>query len=139
MNTAALCCLYRGQKGQRGSQKVFATANCVMSLDVLQAEGCWNQKFQNARRVAQNYGTLARVLRPKKASDGGNINLTCRGKRTLLPTLSAQKSLAAQERRAPHYGAMLMRAGRLLIGLEFKIQPSDWSKGHLPHSGNKGK
>ncbi len=43
------------------------------------------------------------------------------------------------KRRAPHYGAMQMRAGRLLIGLEFKIQPSDWSKGHLPHSGNKGK
>ncbi len=43
------------------------------------------------------------------------------------------------KRRAPHYGAEIMRAGRPLIGLEFKIQPSDWSRGQVPHSGNKGK
>ncbi len=43
------------------------------------------------------------------------------------------------ERRAPHYGAEIMRAGRPLIGLKFKIQPSDWSRGQVPHSGNKGK
>ncbi len=44
-----------------------------------------------------------------------------------------------RERRAPHYGAEIMRAGRPLIGLEFKIQPSDWFRGQVPHSGNKGK
>ncbi len=43
------------------------------------------------------------------------------------------------ERRTPHYGAANFWAGRLLIGLEFKIQPSDWSRGLVPHSGNKGK
>ncbi len=41
--------------------------------------------------------------------------------------------------KSPHYGAEIMRAGTLLIGLEFKIQPSDWSRGQVPHSGNKGK
>ncbi len=70
------------------------------------------------------------------AETDNNLNLIWRNvaKRFFI---GPRKSVKTTQRRAPHYGAQNFWAGRLLIGLEFKIQPSDWWEKSPPLWGTK--